>query len=262
MIEELTLERALVNACARSGIVITRADIDHERAALVDAVLREVNDERAAAPQILERIRARRGLGPVRFEALLRRNAMLRALVRDSIEVSESEIQLAHGISAGPRARVRLLVAPTAQAALDAAARIQTNAGSTGLTLSFADEARRISTHASAGIGGDLGIVSPLDPALPEALRAQIDSAAAGQLTAIVQVGDSYGFALIEEQIDALPSSALTPARRAAIRTEIANRKERLEMERLAGRLVRDAEIQVIDPSFGWSFRTRSETGE
>ncbi|MEQ8770646.1 MAG: hypothetical protein RIB60_09065 [Phycisphaerales bacterium] len=262
VVEELALERALELACRQAGIAIERADIDRERSALVDAVLAERDGRQENTALLLDRVRARRGLGPIRFEALLRRNAMLRALVHDSINVTETEIRLAHEMNAGPRARVRLIVTPSRQAASGAIERIRDDAATVGLVQAFADAARRVSTHASAAAGGSLGIVSPLDPALPESLRGQIAAARAGGLTEIVPIGDSYGVALIEAVIEPQLPRELTPGRRAEIRQEITRRKERLEMERLAIRLVRESEIRVVDPSLGWSFRTRTERGE
>lgn len=260
-IEELVLERMLADACRREGIEIDDASVEHERADLVDAVIRDSDRERVPADELLKMIRAQRGLGPVRFGALLRRNAMLRALVRDQITVGDDEVRLAHAIRTGERRIVRLIAAPTRGEAAAARARLADVPDPAGITQAFADEARRVSTHPSAPAGGSLGEVSPLDPAYPEALRVAIGETNPGELTAIFPIGHAWGFGLVERVIAGAADAELSSQRAGEIRAEIRRRRERLEMERLAERLVREAEVTVVDPSLGWSFRTRTGRG-
>ncbi len=257
-IEELVLERSLAQACRDAGILITDRDVDAERGALIDSV---VAGAAGSAGTLLDRIRTQRGLGPVRFEALLRRNAMLRALVRAAVSVSDEEVRLAHAIRSGRRVEASLIVTPTRDLASLAMERVRANAERDGLASAFADQARRVSTHASASSGGDLGSVSLSDPAYPSALREQLAETLPGALTEPFAVGDAFGFALVRRVIDTEPPGDLTADERAAVRDEIRRRKERIEMERLAERLVRTADVQVLDPSLGWSFRTRTGRG-
>ena len=64
-------------------------------------------------------LRKSRGLGPVRFADLLARNAKLRALVRPQVEVAAEEVDQSLAAEFGPKARVRILTAPTQRRAAE-----------------------------------------------------------------------------------------------------------------------------------------------
>lgn len=259
VVEEMVLERELERACARAGVSFTPEDIAREREDLVASI--EASDSAGTASAVtglIDTLRAQRGLGPRRFEALLRRNAMLRALVRGDVDVSEGEILLAHRIRHGERRVVRVIVMPTQSGADAARDRVVAGAFDGGLVRAFADEARHASTHPSAAGGGWIGAVSVLDPAYPEALRSVIVETGDGTITGLVSMGARWGFAMVERTIAADGPAEPTDADGRAIEHEIRRRKERLAMERLASRLVRDADTVVVDPSYGWSFRHRT----
>lgn len=91
-LQELTLTRLLDQLAAERNWTITNDDLDHELTALT-TIFNQIADPQST-PRIIETIRRRRGLGPVRFDALLRRNAILRQAIpsRDS-QSMQAEIQ-------------------------------------------------------------------------------------------------------------------------------------------------------------------------
>ncbi|MBO6513906.1 MAG: hypothetical protein JJ974_08085 [Phycisphaerales bacterium] len=78
-LQELVLTKLLDELALDRNWIITNEDLDHELTALV-TTLNQAGDEQAT-PRLIETIRRRRGLGPVRFESLLRRNAILRRAI-------------------------------------------------------------------------------------------------------------------------------------------------------------------------------------
>ena len=88
---------------------MTEADLAAE-----EAIIRQsLSEDEDVAARLLADLRERRGLGPVRFAALLKRNAGLRRLVEDQVTVTEPAVRQAYRLAHGPAARVRLIVMPT-----------------------------------------------------------------------------------------------------------------------------------------------------
>ena len=256
-LEEYVLGRALERSCADAGITVNEADIERERRDLMDALVFEGGERPDDRGRALELVRVRRGLGPGRFDALLRRNAMLRALVGDQGEPDAGEIDLALRIRHGERRRVRLLVTDSEQDAAAALERVRARAPEVGLGVAFSEEAARVSVHPSARWGGVIEEMSPADPAYPDALREAVRATNPGEVTPIVGVNARWGAALVESVIPADPASVVD-AERGAVTGELRRRKQRLAMDRLASELVRNSDVVVLDPSVAWSFRART----
>ena len=134
VLEELILDRSLALALRRAGLTITRADIERERTLLIDTIASDSGTDGNAAARSLNAIRAQRGLGPARFEALLSRNAGLRALARSEADTRRAAATTRTGEGAqaaatedafrtfldqefGGKVRARVIVLPTADAA-------------------------------------------------------------------------------------------------------------------------------------------------
>lgn len=91
-LQELTLSRLLDQLAIQRNWTITNNDLDHELTALT-TIFNQIADPQST-PRLIETIRRRRGLGPVRFDALLRRNAILRrAIPSRENESIQAEIQ-------------------------------------------------------------------------------------------------------------------------------------------------------------------------
>ena len=113
ILREFLLDRRIAELAAERGVVVDQAMIDRERGLLLETLASD--PDRAA--ELLAAVRARQGLGPVRFEALLRRNAALRALVAGEIVVDEIAIERIHDVRHGPRRVARIIaVAELAEA--------------------------------------------------------------------------------------------------------------------------------------------------
>lgn len=81
ILEEYLLTQLLDTKAKQQDLNISLDDIQHELNALVDTIQESSSPQNTA--RLITTIRTRRGLGPQRFDALLRRNAILRRLIQN-----------------------------------------------------------------------------------------------------------------------------------------------------------------------------------
>lgn len=248
-LSEHALDLMLADEARRRGVHVTTEDVAAERRHFLDS-LRDagIADAEQDAESMLATVRRTRGLGPARFEALLRRTAMLRALIQDDVVVTDEMVALAHEIQHGEKRRVRVLATHTladAQAALAAIA-----AGAT-----FGEAAARLSIDPSAARGGLVEPISPADPSYPEALRAAMKRLRVGEISQPLVVDD--GFVVIQlEGVDPPTGLSLDETREAVAR-RVRRQQERSLMAELADRLRRRAQITTLDPHLRYSSEAR-----
>ena len=262
VVEEVALDRLVAAECRRRNVTITGTDIDAERTLLIGAL---TDVQRGDLPpdqieQLVARLRAQRGLGPQRWNALLRRNAMLRALVAPQVTVSDEAIERMHERLYGPDYPVRLIVTPTAIEASEAIRRIK--AGEP-----FGVVAAQVSTDPSADRGGIIDPINMADPTWPQAVRATVR-----QLAGAGQYGVAGGVAVVSDPIlldsgyaviwlERTPDPKSVPTI-SSVRTDLERlvrlEQERLYMQREARRLLGAASITVLDPSLEWARQSRT----
>lgn len=229
------LGRAVERELAARSITLGPEAIEAERELLRASL--DADPDRSF--RLLEEIRRRQGLGPVRFEAFLRRNAGLRALAQPELEITEEALLAQHDVLHGPRRRARLASLATL---VDAEAfRRDVAAGA-----SFGELAVRRSNDPSAPRGGLLEPVSRRDPSYPEAFRSTLFAAPVGGATAEPALVD--GSWLVLQVIEELPGDGRDlAATRAEIEPLVRRAQERLVMDRIARRLVATADPVFFD---------------
>lgn len=249
-LEELALDRALERELQRRGLSIGEAELRQER----DLLNEEIGTSDTA--NVLGQIRRQRGLGPQGFDALIRRNAMLRALTRESVSVEPRELELAERIRHGARKSARILVTPTER---EAATLRREVLSATGDRLdAFIARAATRSIDASGARGGDIGAVSPVDPAFPDSLRRALEPLAPGQVSNVIAIDGGFAVLMVERDI---PAETVSAAQRARIQRDLLVRKQRLAMDRLADQLLDRSSVSVLDPSLAWSWENAEVGG-
>lgn len=254
VLREAVLDRLITAELDRRGMVLTEADLAAERARLDEALTEGVSQTTAnqtSANQIKEAVQRRRGLGPARLAATVRRSAGLRRLVADTVEVTDADIGLAERIRFGPRHVLRVIETATAGEASEA--RRLALAG--GLEA-FARAAAERSLDASGAAGGLLGEVSLDDPAYPDAMRTAARATAVGAVSEVVGLGSSFVVLRVDAVMPARPGP--TADERVRMKAELQRRKERVAMEALAGSLLDRASVTVIDDAIAWNWQTPS----
>jgi foldase protein PrsA len=249
IVEEVALERALARACRREGVTIGREDLEAERRRLVEAMTSGValSASEEDAERLLERVRRERGLGPERFGALLRRNAMLRALVAGDVVVEEAAILRMHGRLYGPDYPCRVIVTRTASEASSAVRRVRSGEP-------FGAVAADVSVDESGARGGIVDPINEADPSWPLALRRTAASLRPGEVSDPVMV--EGGYAIV--RLDRAPAPKAAPtvdAVRGELERLVRLDRERVLMQELARSLLEEASVNPLDPSLGWSSR-------
>ncbi len=235
VLREVVLDRLVARAVADAGIAITARDVAAERA-LFNTTLSPDPD---TAVRLARELRRRQGLGRQRFARLMKRNASLRALVRDQVQVTDETISRMYEIVHGPKRQARLMVLPTLAWAQRAIDRVR-SAGE-----SFGDVAVEVSTDSSAPRGGLLEPISRADASYPRAVRDALWSLKSGEISPPILIGDQYAVLALVRHIE---GDGTDPA---AVRGELARQarlhQERLLMDRLARRLLGGAAVTILD---------------
>ncbi|MCC7407176.1 MAG: peptidyl-prolyl cis-trans isomerase [Phycisphaeraceae bacterium] len=244
---EVILDHLLAQRLSEHALTITPEQIEAEK----QIVLSELSPNADQAQTLLNQVRQQRGLGPDRFSRLLRRNAAMRLLVQDQVQVPESLIRQAYEFEYGPRYVARLI---TVQSLADAAeARRRIDAGEP-----FMDVAIAMSTDASAAQGGLLPAISPLDPTFPAAVRQVLAKLEVGQVSDPLALGTGMALLKLERKIDAQKVNFDDVKDRMTL---VARRRvERNLMEQLAAGLIRDSQVLVLDPALqkAWNQQLQS----
>lgn len=250
VLEEIALERLLTREFVRYGLTLDNADIARERRLLIET-LGEAAVTESERDAILRDIRRTRGLGDARFAGLMRRNAMLRKLVADDVQITDSTIEQAHQLRYGPRIPARIITTATTEQAMEALSRLRSGEA-------FGEVAARLSTDPSAARGGIIEPVNPSDPAYPQAFRAALSRAPVGTYTPAIAL--EQGFAILLREGDGAPEGGVPPIDtvREALERDVRMRQERLLMSALARQLIESARISVTDPSIDRSWRERT----
>lgn len=254
VLEEIALERQLDREMRRRGIAVGEGEIAAERRLLLETVSREAPGENTE--QLVTILRARRGLGPARYEAMLRRNAMLRALVQDRVELTPEQLERAWRVRHGERVRIRIIVTQTEREA--AAARQAALAGEPALLESrFMSLAEQVSTDASAARGGLIETFSADDPAYESAVRLAVADLQPGGVSPVVAVRNGFSVIYLDERL--APDGVSFATAEPALRAELRLRQERLLMDELAAQLLSEARITTFNDALGWSRQAGTE---
>ncbi|MEM1329604.1 MAG: peptidylprolyl isomerase [Planctomycetota bacterium] len=252
-VSEMRLDRALESELRARGITLDETALEDERRLLLGSIDR-ASVTGADEAELLALVRERRGLGPVRFQSLLRRNAGLRAIVREtpgSIDtVSDARVRLAYDLAHGELIDLRVVV--TARDREASEARTEILQAPVGYRSSVAARiAADRSLDPSRARGGRLDRLSVLDPAAPRALRTAVERLEPGQVTGVVAVDRGFAIALVTARH--APDGVRFEDVEVALRADLETASEREAMRALARRLTARIDATPIDPSLAFS---------
>ncbi len=262
ILEETALRIALEETCRARGLSVPADAVNAERRLLAELLASSADVSADDAERLVADVRARRGRGERRFEALLWRNAALRMLVRKDalVQVSDADIDTAYALKHGPRFRARLILVTTMEQAEQVKARL---AGGE----SFADVAAQISVDPSSARGGMLDPFSPSDARYPVAVRRALADLPDGATSLPIAVtwgeatGAISGFAVLKREGTISPpgQAPQIDTVRATLEREIRTVRERAEMDKLARALLEQTRISAMDGSLNWSWSRRQD---
>ena len=253
ILAEIVLDKQLQREFARRNLQLEKDAIEHEKQLLALSLTTRMGLDDRAIGQLLTRLRADRGLGPIRYAALLRRNAMLRALAGPRVQVTPAQVELAWRIRHGQRVRIRIIVTHDAQDAASIRSEIH-NGPESQIEARFIQQAIAHSTDASASRGGLIEPLSPADPAYEDAIREAVKNLTQGQLSPVIAIRTGYAVCYMQERI--APDGVALADIRDSLAHDLRIRSERLMMDELATQLLNEATVSVHDPSLRWSWQS------
>ncbi|MCZ6837113.1 MAG: hypothetical protein O7G85_15165 [Planctomycetota bacterium] len=241
-LQEVILDRQIDLELRNKGMKVSEDEIARERTLLVETL----HEDSDTAYRLLEEIRKRQRLGPVRFRNLLRRNASLRRLTRDEVQITPASLQRTFEILYGERRQVRLITMSTLADSEAAYGRVQGGED-------FGTVATEISTDFSSARGGLLEPISRVDPGYAEALRLAIWKLSLQDVSNPILLDGQYALVQLVRLIPA-QEVFFEDMREEVTRVTRLN-QERLLMERLARQLLTRVNIVFFDDSVKASFR-------
>jgi len=247
ILSEWVLGRAIDKSLSQQGLKISKQALDAE----IDILRSSLSSHADQGQKLLDQIRRRRGLGAYRFDRMLRRNAGLRMLIRDKVQVNDPALRQAYDMEYGPRYETRLIVVETLAKASDLVA--QAKAGK-----SFADLAVQHSTDPSRKQGGLLSPMSPADMTYPKAVRSAVAKLKVGQVSAPIGLENGFALLRLERKIDA--KSIKFDDVKDELSERVRRRLEQIHMQRLARQMLTQADIIVLDRQLkaGWDQARKS----
>ena len=248
VLQEIILDRMLSRALADAGVTITADEVDAERQLFYSTLSRDTG----VSARLARELRSSRGIHRHRFAQLLHRNASLRALVRDRVQVTDEAVGRLYEIIHGPKRQARLMVLPTLRAADAAIQRVRSGEF-------FGDVAVEISTDSSASRGGLLEPISRADPSYPQALRQVLWSLASAEISAPVLLGDTYAVLMLVREVPG--DGADLDEQRGELERLARLNQQRLLMDQVARRLILQATVTVFDEALRESWDSRFHRG-
>jgi len=249
-LEEWVLDQGLSRLAESRGVAVNSNEVERERATLVAAIGGEFGADESLSDQALARVRVARGLGPHRFAALLKRTAIMRALVRSDVAVSEEEVAAEVELAIGGKVTAVVAMFATEKEAALVRAGLEGDSSERIERLSALARARSIDPSASNG--GFVGPIHPKDPRVPGTLRTVLETQPIGELSPVMAADGGYVVMMIESRTE---RQAGTPTATEAARGAIVARKERVAMQGLARSVLAGASVNVVDESLRWSWQ-------
>lgn len=247
-LQEVILDLKIEQALTSAGIVIDDDAMAAERRNLLESL----NADSNMALRLLDELRNRQHLGKVRFNALMRRNAGLRALVRNQVKVNDASVETMHEMLHGAKRQARLMVL-TDLASAEGAINLVKSGGS------FADVAVEMSTDSSAPRGGLLEPISQADPAYPEALRQSLFSMNIGEMSGPILLDGKYAVIMLVKRI--APDQVTLAEAKPTLERLVRMNQERILMDQLARTMLSDVSVTIFDESLNESWSRRGRPG-
>jgi parvulin-like peptidyl-prolyl isomerase len=244
-LREQVLDILLRQELARRGLSVSNDAVDRERS-LFDERISSTGLKGDSGVMATEVYRAR-GLGPVRRQAMFWRNAALRLLTDDTVEVSDSDVDTAMELAYGPKVNARVIVTETERDA----AEVLRLLGPSPSSSVFARLAERHSIDPTSSRGGLLQPIHLADSNYPVAVRELLGAASTGSLSSIIPLEDGAAILLKE---GTSPASIPPAGARLRLKRELEVQLERGAMDAIARRLISEARVDVLDRSLGWSW--------
>ena len=239
LLREYVLSMELERAAVKRKIVLDADALTRERELLTQSMAGESDQ----AERLLMQIRSDRGLGPERFSRMLRRLAILRAIVSPEVDTNEELVIASWDAVHGPRRTARVIV-------VDDVAQAESIRNSIENGDDFITLAAEQSLDPSAPRGGLLAPISRHDRAWPEEFRRSLYELDVDEISPPLAIDGRYLLVRLESES---PASGITLEEGRQDAENIARQSmERLMMDREARRIMEQSTLTIIDKNIRW----------
>jgi parvulin-like peptidyl-prolyl isomerase len=222
-------------------LTLTQKHLDAERTLM----LRTLHEDKNQAQRMLNTLRLRQGIGTQRYAQLLERNATMRLLLKDEVDVTDQALLREYDRRYGPRYETRLIVVQSAAVAAQLVSKAKAG-------RSFIDLAIANSTDESRAQGGLVGWISPADATWPKAVRQTIVGMKAGDISQPVAL-DS-GFAVLQVVNKSEAQKVVFDGVKEELNAVITLNEQRRLMQQLMRVLLDEADVAILDAALKKSY--------
>lgn len=244
VLSELVLDEQIARELENRKLTVTEADAQRER----ELMLSQFSADPDHSRRLLEQLRERLGLGPLRFERFLQRNAALRKLVAGEAKVTDAMVRLAYEQRTTPQSVCRMILVPSLREATEVLRRLEAGEPFIDLAIARSQDESRIQ-------GGLLPPIAPYDTSFPSAITATAGKLDPGQTSDPIAL--DTGFAILKCEKKITPETAsyerIAPDLRKGLQLAI----ERNLMDRQARLLLRQADVTVLDAALDREYKAR-----
>ncbi|MBC8309283.1 MAG: peptidylprolyl isomerase [Planctomycetes bacterium] len=231
ILEDYILKIAIIAELKNEGVKILPKDIqiEEQNLSIVSSNLSE-NE--------FDNILKARGFGNYRKSQLLWRNAALRKLVQNQVDITSQAVQRMFSIVHGPAYPTRLIVISTLDEANDVLSDLKRG-------ISFADLAIEKSIDSSASRGGRVNPISTSDPTWPSPIREAISTLELNTISDPIFIGDRW--VILEVTDEPTSSNVVFDEVEPEMRRLAIFAQERFLMENLAKSYIQRTRVDIID---------------
>ena len=231
VLDDYILKIALTGALKNQGLQVLPIDIQAEDE-LLATLTPHLNED------AFDTMLRKKGYGNFRKAQLLWRNAALRKLIQNQVDITAQAVQRMFSIVHGPAFPTRLIVVSTLEEANEAKSRL--NRG-----VPFSDVAIEVSIDSSASSGGRVNPISTADPAWPSPIREALSTLEVNAISNPIFIGDRW--VVLEVTNEPTTSTVTFEDVESEMRRLATFAQERFLMENLATTLVQNSSVDIID---------------
>ncbi len=240
---------AVVDQAARAkGITVLDADIAAEHASALEQLGPNLTPEQQQ--RALAELMRQQGVSQRLWNLIMRRNALLRKLADDRLQITEAMVQEEFNRRYGGKVQVRHIQ-------VNSLADAQQVADLLAHGADFAELARKVSTNAASAAEG--GLIAPFareTPDVPKAIRNAAFALQAGQLSDIVQ--DDRYFHILKHERTVPPENVVFDEVREPLRAQLRQSTLRRLQVAVLQELIQTADVQFVNPILKEQARTQT----
>lgn len=234
-LSQIILDKQIDRQLGQRRLIISPDLIEAEKQEL----LSELSSDPDEAVRLLKDLRQSRGVTNDRFNQTLRRNAALRALTREQVNVTDQDLLMAFDIQHGDRYEARIITTQTLGQMKKIIAQL-------GQGASFIDLAIASSTDTSSAQGGLMPLISGADPSYPAAVRNVLVALKPGEVSHPIALDNNYAILKLERKIDG--DNVKFDDVKKALTLSVQRQQQQTQMRLLARTLLQESDVVVLDP--------------